>query len=443
MPEIYLFFLILVSCLCIAVFLERPADALLAMIFLSVIWPNYIVYKAGVMPGITPPRAILLLLLVTLYATLCCHKISRLKISALFHEFKTIFVVLLMFSAVRLLSSIFYSPHLLVAIFQIINDFLMGPLLMALVLLLLDDQHKQKKLYTTLIIAFVIINIVGLAEWFHHGSLFTGYQITETEYTILTEKARGGEYRLMSVFANSLIFSQVMIISLPLCLYTFLNSNRVMKLILLINFGLIFFMVIKTGSRAAIALVLAFPFLYLYSRIYFRSPTKIVKYVVVIVPILIFLIGSIFVSTNQGDFVQLSTMGSDSASAMSTQGRIQQLKKGLSALMEHPLFGYGVGGGVKLMYPRKTIDNLYLTIVLDTGLTGLFLFILFNYLVFKYSLQSNCIGNKEIYIYISIFLILSFFIILSIDTMLTLYYILIAMILHATRDVKTKKCQIA
>jgi O-antigen ligase len=144
---------------------------------------------------------------------------------------------------------------------------------------------------------------------------------------------------------------------------------------------------------------------------------------------------------NVEEFVQLSTMGRDSTTATSTQGRIWQFEKGISALMEHPLLGYGVGGGVKLMYPRTSIDNLYLTIVLDTGLTGLFLFILFNYLVFKYSLQNKGIGNKEIYIYISICLILSFFLILSIDTMMSLYYILVAMILHANREVKMIKCK--
>jgi hypothetical protein len=439
MSEIYLIFFILVTFLGIVVCLKRPEAALLAVIFLNLVWPNYIVYKAGAMPGITPPRGILLLILVALFVTLSCHKIYRLKISAIFHEFRTIFVVLLMFSAVQLLSSVFYSTHFLVAIFKIINDFLMGPLLMILVLFLLDDQVKQKKLFSVLIVAFIVINIAGLAEWFNHGPLFGGYLITETEYTTLIEKTRGSEYRLMSVFANSLVFSQVLVFSIPLYIYAFLNSKRLMKLILLINFGLTIFLVFNTGSRAALALVLAFPLFYLYSRVYFRSPTKIIKYALICFPILVFLVGSTYAFNNLDEFVQLSTIGSQENTAISTLGRVHQLEIGIPALLEHPLLGYGVGGGVQLMYPRTSIDNLYLTILLDTGLTGLFLFFLFNYLVLKYSLEKKCIGKREIYIYISIVLILLFFLILSIDTMMTLYYILVAMVLHATRKSKTVK----
>lgn len=439
MIEVFLLTILFIAILCLVAFLKRSAYALLGLIFLSIIWPNYIVYKTGNLPGLTPPRAIMLLLLSALFMILTCNRLYRIKLGIIYKKFRAVFIVLLLSIIVNILSIILHSGNQIGACFAVINDFLAGPLLMILILLLLDTHDKQKKLYSALLIAFFVINLIGLAEWFNNGPLFSGYLVSATEHTIIKEKVRGGSYRLMSVFENSLVFSQLLLMSVPLWLYTFLNSKRLMRILVLFNVGLTAFLLINTRSRAAIGLLLSFPLLYLYSQLYLKSSSKIIKSALIYIPTLILVVGSIYFLDNFNYFIQQSTIGGTGEEETSTIARYEQLEIGINAMMEHPLFGYGPGGGVELMYPRKSIDNLYLTIVLDNGFIGLFLFLLLNLLVFKYSLQKKSIGNREIYINLSICLILLFFFILSIDAMMTLYYILAAMILQATRDVNDEK----
>lgn len=436
MIEYILLPLFLIASICLLAFLQRPIEALLSLTFVNLLWPNYIVYKFGVLPGITPPRAVMLLLIISLFILFCCNKKYRIKLTNITLQFKTIFVVLFSYTIVNILSAILHSDHLLGAFFSIINDFLNGPMLLILILVLLDNKQKQQKLYTILLLAFFTINLIGLIEWINRGPLFTSYLLTETKYTLITAKVRGDSYRLMSVFANSLIFSQLLVLSIPLCLYAFLYSKRLMKILLLINLALTIFLLIKTGSRAGLGLLVTFPFLYLYSRVYHRSSTKIIRIILIFFPLLALFAGSIYITNNLDNFIQGSTIGSTADSAKSTLARVKQIKLGVNALKEHPFLGYGPGEGVKIMYPRTSIDNLYLTIVLDTGLIGLFLFFVLNYLVFKYTLQKKYIDYREIFICLSIVLILLFFLILSIDTMMTIYYILVAMLLQSVHDKK-------
>lgn len=437
MPAIYLIPITLVSCLFLVFFLKRPANGLLFMIFLSLIWPNYIVYKAQGLPGMTPPRAITLVFMVAFYMIATCNRSYRLKLIAIFTEFKFFFIILLFYSVIQLLSSLFYSTELAGSIFPVINDFLMGPFLMILIMVFLDNQEHQKNLFSILILAFFVINVIGLLEFIHNGPLFSNYLITETIYTIIQEKSRGGSYRLMSVFSNSLVFSQMLVISLPLFIYAFLKSRRFMKWIFLLNITLTIFLLFNTGSRAALVLVTTSPLLYVYSRIYFKLTKKIHKYIIILVPLLFAITGTIYTASNINNFVTLTTAGNDKGSTVSTMERIRQLEIGIPALLKNPILGYGVGGGVKLMYPSTSIDNLYLTIALNTGLSGLFIFLLFNYMLFKKSFKTGYIGNREIYSYISIVMILLFFLILSIDTMMTVYYILVATILLSTRRINS------
>lgn len=442
MIELYLTVVAIFLFLCLVFFIERPHDALLFIIYLNLLWPNYIVYKVGILPGMTPPRIMLLLLIVALYLILSINKNYRSRFMIIFYEFRSIFFVSMMIIFVQFISSLFYSSNLQTSIFSIINDFLMGPLFIIIILLLLDNKSGQKKLFWTLIIALISINIIGLKEYFNNGPLFSNYIISETLYTTIQSKARGGTYRLMSVFTNSLVYSQILVMSIPLYIYAFINSKKFLKVSMLINLCLTIFLLRNTGSRAAVALIAIFPIIYLYSKIYFKSQKEITKYTLIIGFGMLVISVIAYTAINQKNFVTLTTTGTDSSSAVSTQERIRQFEVGIPALLEHPLLGYGVGGGVKLMYPRTSIDNLYLTIALNTGITGLFLFLFFNYLILKQTFKVKLFNTREMYIYISITLILLFFLILSIDTMMTIYYILVAMIMHSTRKVTFEKGKI-
>ncbi len=421
-------FCIILVIICI----KKPSSVLLALVFLNIVWPNYIVFKTGVLPGLTPPRILTVLLIFTLLMTLALSKFYRVKVVKIVQQNIYIFVVIAVYFFVLLISSILNSSNLLKSVFAIANDFIMGPVLLILILLILDNKIRQNQLFIVLILAFLLANIVGIFEWLKQGAIFADYLITETNYTILKEKVRSGQYRLMSVFANSLVFSQVLVLSIPLYIYAIVNSGRLTGLFWSLNLILTLFLIYKTGSRAAIYLVFIFPVYYLYSLYYFRVSARTTKYLLIIIPSILFIVIALYAANNTDNVVKLSA-GETKESEWSTMGRVNQLEIGITALMEKPLLGYGAGCGVGLMYPRTSIDNLYLTIALDSGLLGLFLFLFLNFLVLKKSLQRRNVGQKEMYIYLSIGLILGFFLILSIDTVIMIYYILVAMLILSTQ----------
>jgi len=415
-------------------------------IVLLLVWPSYIVYKAGVLPGMTLDRIFLLVLGISFLINFLFKNnfIVRFKPYT-----KEIFLVISMF--IWMLFSSFFADNTIKSVFASINWFLSGPFLMIYLIAFFKNDNDLKSVILVILFVLIIINSLGLIEMINKTPLFKNYLITETESTLLAgteEKLRGGIYRIKSVFSNPLVYAQILVASIPLWLSALLSTKGLAKVFILINVIITYILLFKTDSRAGLALALAMPMLFFYISLYKRKRYFILKKIVnfILLPLLLILL-SINIYMKFDDANQMHTLsmeGKIGQEEVSSLARILQIKMGLDVLERHPIVGQGQGEALRELEPLRSIDNYYLTIILSTGIVGFFLWLFFLLKIFQKGVKSIRYYNDPTvkYYTLSFLILLIYYTILSIDKGNNLLFILAGIILirfklsHSNQELK-------
>lgn len=183
------------------------------------------------------------------------------------------------------------------------------------------------------------------------------------------------ELRMKSVFAHPIIFGQTMAMLLPFCAIAILSGRPVVKLFAVGAIPLIIVDSLLTQSRsalivgvAAVAISLA---IYLLD---YRRSTRLAGFGLLA---LLGLIVAPSLWTISNDLVS----GTNRREIISSQGRKQQIDRGISALRSSPYLGYGSGtaplyAGIKGRDEIMTVDNTYLSKMVETGYIGVAIFVL-------------------------------------------------------------------
>lgn len=417
----------------ISICLKKPLFIMQCIVFFNIIWPPYIVFKKSFLPGVTPSRALMFCFLFTFLMRYACEHELQARVTKLFFEYRYLFNIAILYFISSLISAIVNSTNIIGSFYTAINDFIAGPVLMFFILLFFVDRKKQNILFITMIFALLLANIVGLVEWFNQGMLFGEYINSDTSYHVV-EKIRGGHYRLLSVFTNPLVFAQVLVLSIPLYAYAMRQASKQLKVILLANLCLTYFLIYYTDSRAAMALSISFPFIFYFIKYFFKIESTLNKRVLISIFISLFFVTFFYCVSSMDQFVHFTTIGSEESTSVSTYARVHQFERGINAIKKQPFLGYGPGEGSKLMYPKQVVDCLYLSIALDRGLLGLLFFCWFLYGLSKYFSNKNIYGQLPMYLFVSSTIILLYFLILSINAMLILFYIFVALFLNSIKE---------
>ena len=196
---------------------KNPKLMFYITVIILFVWPSFIVYKAGALPGMTLDRIFLLCLVVSLLVHLLLYSHAiKIKFYA-----KEIFIIFLMFF--WMLLSTLFAENMMKSVFASINWFLSGPFLLIYLVFFLKTTKDIKNITIAILFAFMTVNLLGLIEMLNNAPLFNNYLITETENTLNSgvEKLRDGAYRLQSVFSNPLVYSQILVASIPIWLNSF------------------------------------------------------------------------------------------------------------------------------------------------------------------------------------------------------------------------------
>lgn len=211
-----------------------------------------------------------------------------------------------------------------------------------------------------------LLSVIG-ADRFAAGAEFVSF--------IATGSFRDGEFRASSLFSHSIVFGQFIAASFPFALILISRRRSLDTLLGLGAIALIPFAIIASGSRSPLIVLFAslmtMAGLYLWTK--FRSSGALALFGAVGV------IGLLIV-TLLGDDLKALVIGRNPGEMNSSEARDIMIQTGLSALSRSPLFGFGEGmsvlkAGSTTAGGGLTIDNLYLTIAVDFGYVGLFLFI--------------------------------------------------------------------
>jgi O-antigen ligase len=363
--------------------LRNPLFWLLILtVFLSVIWPRYIFFYIGGLPGINPYT---LCILVCLYFGAFILVYS----GQVWMDLKMVFVndsgvvrLCMAFLVWGFFCSLLGGEPLYSTI-EFIKESVYLSCFILFGLLLATYKNGPLFVLRGLVFFGFVASLIGVIESFTYVNLFTKFATMEGSkgsmnavQAIISDKTRDGQYRVQSVFGHPIVFAQFLACVIPLAFFSAVRERELLwRLVAVSMIPLAVMAIVKSGSRSGyFSLAAAFFFIMFVRWCYVLKHGEISRaFAIIFLPAAVaasavcyFVLGELFVGRSQHEI-------------SSTNTRITMLLDGMRALSGSPIFGFGHGmawekAGVVSPDGIATIDNYLLTIVLDYGLVGLFLF---------------------------------------------------------------------
>lgn len=368
---------------------------LLSMVYLYLalfaLWPFYLDFRAIIGVPLNPERMVLLLLPCVLLFTLGNTR-WRSYVAVRLKPIRKISFFLLLFMFGRFLSAVMSeNPGKGVErfVFEVFSFFF----LFHFGFLLADSRLSVKWFKLVLMLLGVMLGLFGLLEWLLEGnflrSLIIPGQSTAGDVA-LADKFREGVYRTQATFEHPLPYAQYLLLVITLCFMPYILSRYgvfAVSGLLICVLG-----AISSGSRSGLAGVAIAGFVFWWLKV---GRERLSSFGVVIQFTLKVLVLSLIAGVL---FYFIFNSGASASS--STMTRIVQLQLGAVMILQSPIWGFGPGqSGEKLLnfqlgdirIYELTIDNYFLTVMLESGFLGLFAFVAFLYLCFRVLSQSSAL----------------------------------------------------
>jgi O-antigen ligase len=354
----------------------RNSDLL--MLFLSVfcIWPSYVYFRLSENIGLNPLRVILVIILMFLILHfLGVHRLSKRR----FVDNRILFFIIIFYLFFRYLSAFFSGSY---SVSLVLYEHLSNINILVFTYLVLSGLNNIGKVIKILLFFATVLSVLAIFEHVTKFNIFTilADSSTNAGYTALTDKTRNGFYRSQAIFEHPLSLSQFLAILFPLT-FLFFKKNSIKSFIILST--IIFMGIYVTGSRSAILAIfisaIAFFFLSVKRDNEARERVKVKLFMffvtLVLLPILFTIVSNV------------AGLDSEDSEGASSRTRVYQMLNGYIAANQSPIFGYGPGNAddtifeVGLSYPNAvklyvpTVDNLFLSSLVESGYIALFLLI--------------------------------------------------------------------
>ena len=206
---------------------------------------------------------------------------------------------------------------------------------------------------------------------------------------------REGAYRIQGIFDNPLLLNEFAIFCLPLFYYMVSVARGTRKRLFQAAILIAIFIIIFTGSRSGLLVGTLCTFIFVAARSWYRF-RSIDRYIILF---LIAMLSLFILYISLGIFYKLIADGQAnalhelSAKDRSSVARAQQFFHVSTVITESPIFGAGVLQNFSRQLDEiASIDNYYLRVLLEAGVVGLLLFVLFLYKLFsstKFHLKSD------------------------------------------------------
>ena len=360
-----------------------PSGVLVKLLFAFVVlligWPNYIALALPGLPWITMerltgvPLTIILLICISISQPFRRDLAAPLKTSPLIWFFLRVFV------ALQILSIVFSKEKSFSIDKFVVDQTGWTAIFVASTFAFLKPGRAELMAYVLWGMA-IFVGAIGIAEYLGHHVLWAGHipsflQINDPiVMDILGGKARGGAYRAVSTFSSPLGLGEYMGLTMPIVLHFALGKYS-MKIRVAATATVPFMLVgaFASGSRLGqISCLLAIMF---YGAVWavlkwrrdrgsLLGPAITIAYPALS---LIAITAVMFIGR-----IHNIVLG-DGSEIYSNQARQGQVEMGIPLILHHP-WGYGLGMGGSTLNFRPfgfmTIDNYYLSIVLEYGVLG-------------------------------------------------------------------------
>lgn len=364
-------------------------NLLYIFLFISPICPTYVGIKYANFPIINLHRVIgfAILLIIVLNSM-----ISRRWFNQSIVRIKSVRKPLLLFSMyfVWRMFTALMSDNVVYSIFIVLLEVLLQYIILIAVIISINTDAELKQGINILIFTAIIVIATGVFEQITNINMYTwaapgGTDGVEYIVTAIESKVRD-TYRVQASFMHPLVLAQYILFILPIAGVLFLNKSYSDKLIAIFVGCCGVSVLVATGSRSGIV-VLAVQIVYVLASFVIlrarRPPSRAHMLSILLITLLLALV--VFVVIHLRDLV----VGRGGAETMSTIARVAQIINGVEAVSRRPITGYGPGLAAEYVQVqnvetgRFTVDNYYLTILVESGVVGLSLFLSTLIVVFR------------------------------------------------------------
>lgn len=352
--------------------------ALSLLLFLLVFWPKYVAFgPQGI--RISPFTFLTLIMLAAVVLWLLYSVISNARIN----KQKAIVVsVFLMFWIVRFASDFLSGDYGTLAVTA--RDFIFYGVMFVLATYI-GPRCDANRLYVSAARGMIIVGLLAVYEVIQERSLpglileQISFNISDDMTALLSsEKIRDGIFRAQSTFLHPIVLGQISAALAPICFALLLNGRGIRKLTPFLGLvGCLLGSYFCHSRSAQLALLVSF-LSYVLSMFLMRRRNKSVA-LLYLLPVVSFALAATF------GFAAYLNTGSSEAEARSSEVRSIMWERGWPMILNNPIIGYGDGRSASLAGFNTsgggTIDDYYLTLLLDCGFLGLGLFSLFVFII--------------------------------------------------------------
>ena len=367
--------------------LNAPGGLLRGMLsvvmVVSAVWPGYVAYKFGAAPGVNPARIVYWGMVTLWLFWLVGSPTLRAHLFAQLGRFKVLHGVLVIYAVWQLVICAFSLTPIYSA-YYLVKLLLGGYLYYLIVLSVLRDSDDVERLVTWIVVAAALVSAIGVVEGFRKANFFAGIFPTDPEQLetlewIILDKSRSGAYRVASTFSHPLALAEYLTMCLPLAAYLMLvGQTRWRRWLGIGAIPLLLISLYLSHTRSALitAAIVAITLMLIAGA---RAAAQRRNFFQAIVGGCV-VVGVVLASVGGASVLTELTLGRDSAERGSTDARVVMLSRGSRMAAEEPVTGYGPGRAAITLgalpgHVNLTIDNYYLSVVLESGLPGLLLLI--------------------------------------------------------------------
>ena len=362
----------------------RAGRALINLwIFLLGACPAYLPFKFGALPGLNPLRLVYVAVMLVWLYYLVTSSSSRNTLRSRIGRSRSVFILLTAMLMWQTLTAL-VGDEPFFSLYYVLKVALPAYLWYLVALTFYRDLADIKQSALALTLGAIVTCIFGIIEWRTQTNVFLRFMPVSADDLaglewILVDKSRGGDYRVSATFAHPLVLAEFICMVLPFVIALVFSAvkrwHRTVALLALPLFLLMIYLSYTRSSLIAAATVLISMGLVFGIRSAMqtrRAGLAMVGWMVVVT--------AVSTALTLAGGVGYLAKGRTAAEAGSSMARVEMLSRGQRILAEQPILGYGPGlAAVKIgLLPgqrKLTIDSYFLTLLIESGVGGLVLFV--------------------------------------------------------------------
>lgn len=350
------------------------------------IWPNYLAISIPGLPWITMARLFggPLIVLMLIHVSNCGPYREEMK--AMLAESRTLVTLVAVFSVLMLISTAFSNVP-----FDTLNRVINAEIVWGGMFFASIWAFRRPKVVHAWVVVYVVLTAVicaiailearkGGVLWAEHIPSFLKVEDESVQRILAGAYRLGSIYRVISTSTTPLSLAELLGASTALLLYAFLEYRNIfVRIALLALDALIVYVIVLTDARLGfVSFIIGHVcyLLYYTYRVRKFQPTSLFGMSLTMMYPLAF--AAVISSVLFVGRIRNSVIG-NGRNQPSNNARMEQFDLAMSKIWQSPLFGFGSGrGGPKVGFTNPagtlTIDSYYLSILMDYGFIGFFVF---------------------------------------------------------------------